>query len=341
MTLNKNVLILVFLVVAAAAVAGGLLLKKGDNRAVRSDVSNTGIAAEKSKRVGPIAVIPKGTTHSFWNSVLAGAQKAAKEHNVEIFWTGPDREGDREKQIQIVEDFIVKKVAGIVLAPTDASALVPVVERASANKVPVVIIDSDIDTDNRVSFIATDNYAGGALAAKHMAKLLGGKGKVAVIKYVPGSASTTAREQGFVETLKTGFSNIELVEDRYGMDTVETALSAAEDVLTRHKELDGIFACNESTSRGTLRALESQGRAGIVKMIGFDAADSLLQGLEAGRIDALVIQNPQAMGYEGVRTVVAAIKGESVNKRIDTGVELVTKDRLKLPQIRALIGNES
>ncbi len=337
--MNKNVLILVFLLVAAAAVGAGLFLKKGHNTTPQSDPSKAQSTAEKPKRAGPIAVIPKGTTHSFWNSVLAGAQKAAKEHDVAIFWTGPDREGDREKQIQIVEDFIVKKVAGIVLAPTDAAALVPVVERAAAAKIPVVIIDSDIETDKRVSFVATDNYAGGALAAKHMAKLLGGKGKVAVIKYMAGSASTTARENGFIETLK-GFPEIELVEDRYGMDTVETALSAAEDLLTRHKELDGIFACNESTSRGVLRALESQGRANAVKMIGFDAADSLLKGLESGRIDALVVQNPQAMGYKGVSSAVAAIKGESVNARIDTGVELVTKDRLNSPEIRALIGSE-
>ena len=338
--MNKNVLILVFLLVAAAAVGAGLFLKKGTNTPPQSRPSKAENTAETPKGVGPIAVIPKGTTHSFWNSVLAGAQKAAKEHDVEIFWTGPDREGDREKQIQIVEDFIVKKVAGIVLAPTDAGALVPVVERAAAARIPVVIIDSDIETDKRVSFVATDNYAGGALAAKHMAKLLGGKGKVAVIKYMAGSASTTARENGFIETLKKGFPEIELVEDRYGMDTVETALSAAEDVLTRHKELDGIFACNESTSRGALRALESQGRAGAVKMIGFDAADALLKGLEAGRIAALVIQNPQAMGYKGVSSAVAAIKGESVKARIDTGVELVTKDRLNSPEIRELIGNE-
>jgi ribose transport system substrate-binding protein len=337
--LNKNVLILIFLVVAILAVGAGLFLKKGDKSAPESAPSKAVTAAEKPKAIGPIAVIPKGTTHSFWNSVLVGAQKAAKEHNVEIFWTGPDREGDREKQIQIVEDFIVKKVAGIALAPTDAGALVPVVERAAAAKIPVVIIDSDIETNKRVSFVATDNYAGGALAAKHMAKVLGGKGKVAVIKYMSGSASTTAREKGFMETLKKEFPGIALVEDQYGQDTVETALSAAEDVLTRHKELDGLFACNESTSRGALRALESQGRAGAVKMIGFDAADALLKGLESGRIEALVVQNPQAMGYKGVSSVVAAIKGERVQPRIDTGVELVTKDRLNSPEVRALIGN--
>ncbi len=335
--MKKNLLILVFLVVAAVAVAAGILLKKGDKTTSQSGLSKIETTAEKTKGIGPIAVIPKGTTHSFWNSVLAGAQKAAKEYNVEIFWTGPDREGDREKQIQIVEDFIVKKVAGIVLAPTDARALVPVVERAAVAKIPVVIIDSDIETDKRISFVATDNYAGGALAAKHIAKLLGGKGRVAVIKYMSGSASTTARENGFMETLKKEFPGIEVVEDRYGQDTVETALSAAEDVLTRHKELDGLFAVNESTSRGALRALESQGRY-AVKMIGFDAADALLKGLESGRIEALVVQNPQAMGYKGVSSLVAAIKGESVPPRIDTGVELVTKDRLNSPEIRALIG---
>jgi ribose transport system substrate-binding protein len=338
--LNKNVLILVFLLLAATAVGVGIFLKKGNHATVQSKPSGAEKTTEESRGIGPIAVIPKGTTHSFWNSVLAGTQKAAKENHVEIFWTGPDREGDREKQIQIVEDFIVKKVAGIVLAPTDARALVPVVERAAAAKIPVVIIDSDIETDKRVSFVATDNYAGGALAAKYMAKLLGGKGKVAVIKYMAGSASTTAREKGFMETLKKEFPGIELVEDRYGMDTVETALSAAEDVLTRHKDLDGIFACNESTSRGALRALESQGRAGTVKMIGFDAADALIKGLKDGHIDALVVQNPQAMGYIGVSSVIAAIKGQKVKARIDTGVELVTRVRLNSPKIRALIGNQ-
>ncbi|MGC8907889.1 MAG: substrate-binding domain-containing protein [Desulfomonilaceae bacterium] len=336
--MNKNVLILAFVLIAAVAVGIGLFLKTTRSAGVQPRSAASPDVGLKPQRSGPIAVIPKGTTHSFWNAVLAGAQKAAKENNVDIFWAGPDREGDREKQIQIVEDFIVKKVAGIVLAPTDSRALVPVVERAADAKIPVVIIDSDIETPARVSFVATDNYAGGALAAKHMAHLLGGKGKAAVIKYMPGSASTTARENGFMETLKAMYPGIDLVEDRYGMDTVETALSAAEDLLTRHKELDGIFACNESTSVGVLRALESQGRADSVKMIGFDAADALIRGLESGRIAALVVQNPFAMGYKGVSCVAAAIKGEPVEKRVDTGVQLVTKDRLNSPEIKALIG---
>ncbi|MGC8603037.1 MAG: substrate-binding domain-containing protein [Desulfomonilaceae bacterium] len=339
--LNKNVLILILLLVAASAIVAGLLLKKRGHASNQSHPRKAENPAEDSKKVVPIAVIPKGTTHSFWNSVLLGARQAAKENNVEIFWAGPDREGDREKQIQIVEDFIVKKVTGIVLAPTDSVALVPVVERAALAGIPVVIIDSDLETDKRVSFVATDNFAGGSLGAKRMAKILGGKGKVAVIKYMAGSASTTARENGFMETLKKGFPDIEVVEDRYGMDTVETALSATEDTLTRHKELDGIFASNESTSRGALQALKSHGRANSVKLIGFDAADVLLEGLEAGHVAALVIQNPWAMGYKGVTTVVAAIKGQYVKTKVDTGVELVTRDSLNSPKIRGLMEHEN
>ncbi len=339
--MRKNLIIVLLVVSAAVAVAAGLLLKQHGSYPVQDNKTDSNHQNAGPRKSGPIAVIPKGTTHSFWKSVLAGAQDAAKENSVNIFWTGPDREGDREKQIQIVEDFIVRKVAGIVLAPTDSRALVPVVERAQLAKIPVVIIDSDIETDARVSLVATDNYQAGALAAHHMAKLLGAKGNVAVIKYMPGSASTTAREKGFIETLRNEYPAVNIVEDRYGLDTVETALSAAEDVLTHHKHLDGIFACNESTSVGTLRALESQGRGDSMKMIGFDAADALIKALESGRISALVVQNPYAMGYKGVSCLVSAIKGQPVPQRIDTGVRLVTKDMLKSKDVRSLIGKDS
>ncbi|MGC8659731.1 MAG: substrate-binding domain-containing protein, partial [Desulfomonilaceae bacterium] len=161
--MNKNVLILLFVCVTVAAVCGGFFLKNKHHATSQSRSTLPAHTSEQAVRPISIAVIPKGTTHSFWNSVLEGAQQAAKDYNVEVFWSGPEREGDREKQIQIVEDFIVKKVTGIVLAPTDAVALAPVVERAASAKIPVVIIDSDITTNKRVSFVATDNFAGGAL----------------------------------------------------------------------------------------------------------------------------------------------------------------------------------
>jgi ribose transport system substrate-binding protein len=283
-----------------------------------------------------IAVIPKGTTHIYWQSVKAGAEAAGKELGYQIDWNGPERETDRERQIQIVEDFIVQKVDGIVLAPLDRAALVPSVEKLNSLKIPCAIIDSGIDTDKYITFAATDNYQGGALAARRMGEILGGKGNVIVIKYVPGSASTTDREHGFIETIAKEFPDIKIIDARYGQDTVETALATTEDMLTRDPDVQGLFACNASTAVGALQALQSQKRSEI-KMVGFDSEQALLDGLRGGQIDALVVQNPYKMGYQGVKAVVAAIKGQPVQKKIDTGVTVVTKDSLSDPVIQKLL----
>ena len=283
-----------------------------------------------------IAVIPKGTTHIFWQSVHAGAKKAAEEFGVEIEWIGPERESDREKQIQIVDDCIVKKVDGVVLAPNDAKALVPSVERVTEKGIPCVIIDSGVDTDKYVTFAATDNYQRGVIAARRMGEILNGKGKVLVLKYAPGSASTEERERGFFDTIAKEFPDIKIIDSKHGMDTVETSLQAAEDLLTRHTEVDGFYACNETTAVGTLQALTSAGRTGI-KFVGFDAGETLMGGLKQGIIDSLVVQDPFKMGYEGVKAVVDALNGRTVPKRIDTGVELVTLQRLEEPAIKQLL----
>jgi ribose transport system substrate-binding protein len=284
-----------------------------------------------------IAVIPKGMTHIFWESIRRGAGKAGAEAGVKIFWNGPEREGNREMQIQIIEDFITQKVSGFVLAPIDNKALVPSVGRIYARDIPCVIIDSGIDTDKYVSFIATDNYKGSVIAARRMGKILNGKGKIVVVKYAPGSASTMKREYGFMDTIEKEFPEIEIVDTKYGLDTVETALQAAEDLLTKNAELDGLFACNESTSVGALRALQSRGRAGKMKMIGFDAGGLLIEGVKTGVVDSLVVQNPYRMGYEGVKVLVAALDGKKVERRVDTGVTLVTKENLETPEIQALV----
>lgn len=284
-----------------------------------------------------IAVIPKGITHIFWESIRRGAEKAGVEAGVKIFWNGPEREGNREKQIQIIEDFITQKVSGIVLAPIDNKALVPSVEKIYARNIPCVIIDSGIDTDKYVSFIATDNYKGGVIAARRMGRILNGKGKIVVVKYAPGSASTMKRENGFISTIEQEFPEIKIVDTKYGMDTVETALQAAEDLLTRNSDLDGLFACNESTSVGALRALQSQGRAGKMKMIGFDAGGLLIEGVKTGVVDSLVVQNPYKMGYTGVQALIATLDGKKVEKRVDTGVTLVTKENLETGEIQALV----
>jgi ribose transport system substrate-binding protein len=299
-----------------------------------------GIGIARKGKLGSqrrIAVIPKGITHIFWESIRRGAEQAGAEAGVKIFWNGPEREGNREVQIQIIEDFITQKVSGIVLAPIDNKALVPSVEKIYARNIPCVIIDSGIDTDKYISFIATDNYKGGVIAAKRMGKILNGKGKIVVVKYAPGSASTMKRENGFINTIEQEFPEIEIVDTKYGMDTVETALQAAEDLLTKNAGIDGLFACNESTSVGALRALQSRGRAGKIKMVGFDAGGLLIEGVKTGAVDSLVVQNPYKMGYIGVQALIATLDGKKVDKRVDTGVVLVTKENLETGEIRDLV----
>ena len=296
--------------------------------------------ANKGKQASQrqIAVIPKGTTHIFWESVRRGAEKAGEEAGVKILWNGPKGETDREEQIKIIENYIVRKVSGVVLAPLDSKALVPKVDELYDNNIPCVIIDSEIDTDKYVCFAATDNYIGGLIAARRMGKILNGKGKIVVVKYVPGSASTTNRENGFIDTIKKDFPEIEIVDTQYGKDTVETALQVTEDMLTKNTELNGLFACNASTSVGAMQGLRSQGRTGKIKMIGFDTEKALIDGLKEGAIDSLVAQNPFKMGYEGVKTVVDVLDGKEIEtKRIDTKVTLVTKENLETTEIQALL----
>jgi ribose transport system substrate-binding protein len=284
------------------------------------------------------AVIPKGTTHEFWKSVHAGAAKAAKETGVQIVWKGPVREDDRDEQIKVVETFLSRGVDGIVLAPLDDRALLPVLNDAKVRNVPVLIIDSAVQWDGYVSFVATDNEKAGGLAASKLGSLLGGKGDVLVMRYQAGSASTTEREKGFLATLAKEFPGIKVVsENQYGGATTETAYAAGENLLSTHKEVQGIFCPNESTSFGMLRALQAGGRAGKVRFFGFDASAKLIEALQKGEIDGLVVQNPLRMGETAVRSLVALSQGKPVDKRVDTGAVLVTRDNMNEPAVKALL----
>jgi ribose transport system substrate-binding protein len=290
-----------------------------------------------------IAVIPKGTTHEFWKSIHAGAVKASKELNVEVIWKGPLREDDRDQQISVVEDFVSRGVSGIVLAPLDDAALVGPVNNATRAGIPVVIIDSDLKSDDYVSFVATDNYLGGLMGGRELARLLGKKGKVIMLRLIEGSASTTNRERGFLDAMKE-FPDITVVSsNQYGGSTVETAYRASENLLGPFKAgigkltIDGIFAVNESTTFGMLRALQDGGFAGNVIFVGFDSSTKLVEAMRNKQINALVLQNPFRMGYEGVATIVKHLHGEKVEKKMDTGVTLVTPGNMDQPDIKQLI----
>ena len=290
-----------------------------------------------------LAVIPKGTTHPFWKTVEAGARKAAEEDGVQINWRGPLSENDRAQQIAVVQQFVGSKVSGIVLAPLDATALVTPVRNANNAGIPVVIMDSSLKGEagkEFVSFVATDNRKGGELGGEELARLLDGKGKVVLLRYIEGSASTNDREEGFLSVMKK-FPGIEVtVSNRYAGPSISTAQDASLNLIDKIREADGIFCPNDPSTQGMLLALRQNGLAGKKKFIGFDSSDRLLAALKHGDINAIVAQNPYKMGYLAVKTVVAAIRGEKFEQRVDTGCELVTKDNLDTPAVQAILGGK-
>ncbi len=334
-----------------AAIAGALALVmvvgcgSGDDKktAEGDNAPAAGGTDAGAKKSLTIAVIPKGSTHEFWKSVKAGADAAAKELSVTVQFKGPLKEDDRESQIKTVEDFITAKVDGIVLAPLDNQALVGPTHEAVGQNIPVVIIDSALNSTETSSFVATDNYKGGTMAGDQMVKLLGDKGSIIVLRYQKGSASTDDREKGFLDVMAKHPGIKVLSSNQEAGPTVDSAQKASENLLGGFKNADGslqaqgIYTPNESSTFGMLRVLEENKWAGKVKFVGFDSAPKLLEGMTKGEIDALVVQNPYNMGYLSVKTMVDVINKKTVEKRIDTGAQLVTKDNMTQPDIAKLI----
>jgi ribose transport system substrate-binding protein len=293
----------------------------------------TGCGGEKKRVIG---VVPKGRAHLFWQSVQAGAIAASRETGVEISWNGPATETDFNGQLQIVDSMINRRVDAICLAPIDKKAMVSVVDRAAAQKIPVIIFDSPVDTEKFISQVATDNYAAGAMAAERMGEILGGKGEVIVVAVQPGAASTMARESGFEETIGKKFPAIKIVDKRFGMADYAKSLAVAENMLTAHPQAAGLFASNESSAAGASQAL--RGRAGTkIKMVGFDSSAPLVEDLRKGIIDSLVVQQPFKMGYESVIAAVNHLGGKAVTKINNLDPKLVTANNVDTPEIQALV----
>lgn len=283
-----------------------------------------------------VGVVPKGTNHIFWQTVHAGAIKAAREFGFEIEWNAPALEIDSSRQIQIVESMINRRLAGIVLAPVDRRALVGVVERAAALGIPVSIFDSGIDTDRRISYVATDNREAGRMAARRMAGILGGKGKVGIIGFMPGSASTMEREDGFQEEIRRLAPGVVIAGLQFGMADRARAMAATENLLTAHPDLAGLFADNESSSSGAVQALKARGNR-KVRLVAFDASEQLVDDLRAGYIDSIVVQNPFRMGYEATRALGLKLAGGTPPANVDSGASLILRTDLEKPEIRELL----
>ena len=290
-----------------------------------------------------IAVIPKGTTHEHWVGVHAGADAAGKEFNVDILWKGPLKEDDRAGQKQIVEQFVADGVSGIVLAPLDDLSLLPPVRQAVAHKIPVVIFDSGLAGEQGkdfVSLVATDNKNAGYLGGKELGRLLGGKGKVVLLRYQQNSASTELREAGFLDAIKESPEIKIISENQYAGATADSAQKRAEQMLDTLREADGVFCSNESATQGMLNALERASMLGAdqkLKFVGFDKSGPLLKALGEGKIHALVAQNPEKMGYEAVKAMVQHLNGKPVPAVIDTGAIVITRQNLGSAEVKKLL----
>jgi ribose transport system substrate-binding protein len=286
--------------------------------------------------VAKIAVIPKSTNSTFWEMVHAGAKKGAEESHVAIDWDGPARETDTDVQIRLLSDMMAKGAVAVVIAPQDAKALAEPIRNAH-KQIPVVVMDSAVDTDDYTSFVATDNKEGGRMAGREMVKLLGNDGgKVAMLRNDPGSASTMDREDGFREAIKG--TKVELVAEQFHKSDAQSANRMAQDMILSHPDLAGIFASNEDGTIGAINALktaQSQGRH--IRFVGFDSTEVIADALDQKIIDALVLQDPVRMGELAVKAAAAALKGEKVEKNQPMPPTLVTQENKTQPAIQALL----
>jgi ribose transport system substrate-binding protein len=321
-----------FSLLAVGAVASALM------------VSSCGKSSDTGGKTIHLAFIPKGMQNVYWKSVEKGmrdaeadAQKAGVK--VDIDWNGPPNEGDRAAEIALMETYVAQKLDGIILCPMEFDALVAPAQKARQAGIPLVIVDSPLNYKDIVAFVGTANRPAGAMAATELAKELGDKGNVIMMRFLPGSASTNEREEGFLDEMKN-HPNIKLLStDNYAGDDREKAFDKAQNLLNTYQNVDGVFTPNEPSTNGMLLALEKSGLAGKVKFVGFDGGQANMDGLKAGHIQALVLQDPYQMGYKGVTTMLDFLAGKKVDANVDTGTHLLTKDNQDTPEIKTLLAH--
>jgi ribose transport system substrate-binding protein len=287
-------------------------------------------AADAAASRPRIAVIPKGTTHVFWQAVAEGARQSGERLGLDVTWKGPLQENDRAQQIQLVQQLTGEGIAGLALAPLDHTALVPAVAAARQRGVKVVIFDSDLDGtagQDFASFVATDNKQAGELGGRHLAKLLGGKGKVVLLRYQTGSASTEAREDGFLAAARAAGLEVLVGEAK------TTALNLADQL----QQAQGVFCSNEPTTVGMVQALAQLGLQGKLKLVGFDSSPPIVAALRSGALDAIVVQDPRRMGELAVQHLADAIAGRTVPPFVDTGAVLADRANMDEPTIARLL----
>jgi ribose transport system substrate-binding protein len=284
-----------------------------------------------------LAVIPKATSHLFFVSVRAGVERASKDFATDVLWNGPNEETDFARQIEIVDSMIAQRVDGLAISATDEHALAAPVSRVIASGIPVVVFDSGVNTQGYISMIATDNYEAGCKAARTLAGLVNRAGSLGMVMHKPGGTSTLLRERGFEETIKREFPDVRIAARQFGMADEARALAAAENILTAHPNLSGIFASSEASSIGAIQALSARGMSGKVRLVTFDTSKSHVEALQNGTIDLMLVQDAFRIGYESVRALAEKLNGATPAPRIDLPARAVVRADLDKPDVRALL----
>lgn len=287
-----------------------------------------------------IAVIVKTTNSNYWQNVRKGAEAAiAGQSKYKMTFEGPASESAVADEVNMVDAAINRKVAGIILAPSDPSALVPAVKQAYDSGIPVVIIDSELSkaaAGDYQSFFSTDNCAAGKMAAQEMISLAGKQGKIAVMSYVPGVGSEIGRVGCFEKYIKAN-SSLSIVGPYYSQSQMATALNQTTDVLAANPDLKGIFGANEPTVVGMARAIKQSGKSGQIVAIGFDGNEDEQNFIKDGTLDAIFVQGSYQMGEKGMKAIMDLLAGKKVPSYVDTGVVKVTKANIDSPEAKSVL----
>jgi ribose transport system substrate-binding protein len=323
----------------AAAAAAPLVLLTACGGATSGSAPAASGAASSSAASGPIyiPIISKGFQHQFWQAVKSGAEKASKDLNVSITFEGPDNESQVDKQLEMLQTALAKNPKAICLAALDSKAAIPLLQQAQSKKIPIVGFDSGVDSDIPVSTVATDNSAAAGAAADKMATAIGDAGEVALVVHDQTSQTGTSRRDGFVNEMKTKHPNVKIVDIQYGGGDPLKSDDLTKAIIKGHPNLKGIFAANEGSANGVINALKESGTAGKIVLIGYDAGKQQKEAVRSGLELGAISQDPVNIGYKCVDIAVKAIKGESVQKTVDTGYKWYDKTNLDAAEMQPLL----
>lgn len=284
-----------------------------------------------------IPIISKGFQHQFWQAVKVGAEKAAKELNVEITFEGPETEAQVDKQLEMLQVALDKKPSAIGFAALDSQASIPLLKKAQEGGIPIVAFDSGVESDIPVSTVATNNGVAAGVAADKMAELIGSEGEVAVIAHDQTSRTGIDRRDGFVNRMKEQYPNIKIVDVQYGGGDHLKSTDLAKAIMQAHPNLKGFFGTNEGSAIGVINAVAEMKMEGKLIVVGYDSGKAQIDAVNNGLMAGAVSQNPVGIGYETVKAAVAAAKGEKVEPAIDSGFVWYDKTNINNEDVKAVL----